>query len=415
MSYISDGAYMLIKPESTAGTAVIPTILVPLVSTSLMTNVNHTADRRMKGLSWKSNDLLRGNRVHEGEIVCLADADNLGHFLNMAMVKGTTTGSAPNGYTHPFTVGTGKTYTVEFKVGVYAQRFFGVTIDELKMEYEDGAAKVTMTVKAMGQCGVFTLGTALAGSPTTTVVLDDDYDIDPSRGLVAGDVLKIGSTNCTVVSVSGSTVTISSASPTLAAAGSLYLMPQTPSMPTLQDPFYFGNTLVGYGVDSTAATTAAGSRSTATPVYDFVLTYKRNLFAQNGSNRMDPVQIIPVTPEAQITLKQTFESVAQLQDYMDRIKQALTIIITGKHIKTDYTTSELLTLKFHKVKLLENSNPLKVGELIFNEQNFEVLYDKILKEKPSKSKGNYLKSVVLCSTMGPGVKIEPQKVKWREE
>lgn len=375
MPYVSDQAFMSIKPESTAGTAVIPTILVPLVSESLTTKVNHTLDKRMKGLNWNSNGILRGNRTHEGDIVILGDADNLGHVLNMIMTKGSTTGNGTDGYTHPFTVGTAKTYTVEFKKGLYAQRFFGVTVNEVKMDFSDGQMQLTLSVQAMGQCGVFTLGTALTGSPTTTVVLKDDYDIDPSRGLVANDVLKIGSTNCTVTAVSGSTVTISSASPTLAADGAIYLMPQTASQPTLYDPFYMGNMLVGIGADDTAADTAAGSRSTATPVYDFSLTYKRNLFAQNGSNRMDPVQIIPVQPEATITLKQTFESVAQRQAFLDRIKQAITVSVSGKHIKSDYTTKELLTMKFFNVKLLECNEPLKVGELIFDEETFAVLYD----------------------------------------
>lgn len=42
-------------------------------------------------------------------------------------------------------------------------------------------------------------------------------------------------------------------------------------------------------------------------------------------------------------------------------------------------------------------------------ENFKVLMDAIVKAKPSVSKGTYLKSVVISSTMGPGIKINPGK------
>jgi large subunit ribosomal protein L1 len=44
-------------------------------------------------------------------------------------------------------------------------------------------------------------------------------------------------------------------------------------------------------------------------------------------------------------------------------------------------------------------------------ENVSVLLDAILRAKPSAAKGTYLKSVTLTSTMGPGVKIDPTRVK----
>ncbi len=40
-------------------------------------------------------------------------------------------------------------------------------------------------------------------------------------------------------------------------------------------------------------------------------------------------------------------------------------------------------------------------------ENFSVLMDAIIKAKPASAKGTYLRSVVLASTMGPGIKINP--------
>jgi large subunit ribosomal protein L1 len=43
-------------------------------------------------------------------------------------------------------------------------------------------------------------------------------------------------------------------------------------------------------------------------------------------------------------------------------------------------------------------------------ENFNALIDAIIKAKPAAAKGQYLKSVTVASTMGPGVKINPLRV-----
>jgi len=44
------------------------------------------------------------------------------------------------------------------------------------------------------------------------------------------------------------------------------------------------------------------------------------------------------------------------------------------------------------------------------EENFNTLLEAVVKAKPSAAKGQYLKSVVVASTMGPGVKINPSSI-----
>ena len=55
-----------------------------------------------------------------------------------------------------------------------------------------------------------------------------------------------------------------------------------------------------------------------------------------------------------------------------------------------------------------------VGKASFTEEqiteNFQAIMDAINKAKPAAVKGAYLKSVVLTSTMGPGVKLNPAKL-----
>jgi large subunit ribosomal protein L1 len=56
-----------------------------------------------------------------------------------------------------------------------------------------------------------------------------------------------------------------------------------------------------------------------------------------------------------------------------------------------------------------------VGKANFEEsaliENIDTLVDAIVRAKPSAAKGTYLRSITLASTMGPGVKIDPTRVK----
>ncbi len=56
-----------------------------------------------------------------------------------------------------------------------------------------------------------------------------------------------------------------------------------------------------------------------------------------------------------------------------------------------------------------------IGKRSFDEQrlieNYLAVVDEILRAKPASSKGRYLKSVTLSSTMGPGIRIDPNRVR----
>ncbi len=64
---------------------------------------------------------------------------------------------------------------------------------------------------------------------------------------------------------------------------------------------------------------------------------------------------------------------------------------------------------------LDKSNIIHVpiGKASFTEEqltdNFQTLINAVIKAKPSAAKGQYLKSVVIASTMGPGVKLNTAK------
>jgi large subunit ribosomal protein L1 len=62
---------------------------------------------------------------------------------------------------------------------------------------------------------------------------------------------------------------------------------------------------------------------------------------------------------------------------------------------------------------------LIIGKKSFDEkallENYLTVVDEVLRAKPSSAKGRYIKSLVLSSTMGPGVKIDPTKPREMEQ
>jgi large subunit ribosomal protein L1 len=56
-----------------------------------------------------------------------------------------------------------------------------------------------------------------------------------------------------------------------------------------------------------------------------------------------------------------------------------------------------------------------VGKASFEQnqlaENVATLLDAIVRAKPSASKGTYLRAISLSSTMGPGVKVDPSRIK----
>lgn len=81
------------------------------------------------------------------------------------------------------------------------------------------------------------------------------------------------------------------------------------------------------------------------------------------------------------------------------IEKALTEIKAGK-----------VEYRLDKANIIHTS----IGKASFGaeklKENFDALLDAIIKAKPAAAKGQYLKSVVVTSTMGPGVKINQARI-----
>ena len=82
-----------------------------------------------------------------------------------------------------------------------------------------------------------------------------------------------------------------------------------------------------------------------------------------------------------------------------------------------HVTKAINEIKAGKIEYrLDKTNIIHVpiGKASFTEEqladNFQTLIDAIIKARPAAVKGQYLKSVTLTSTMGPGVKVNPMKL-----
>ena len=80
-------------------------------------------------------------------------------------------------------------------------------------------------------------------------------------------------------------------------------------------------------------------------------------------------------------------------------------------------TKAIQDIKAGKIEYrLDKTNIIHVplGKVSFTEEqitdNFQTLIDAIVKARPAAVKGQFLKSVTLTSTMGPGIKINPMKL-----
>jgi hypothetical protein len=374
---ISDKGYLAVKPQVSANTPVVPSIFLPYITDSVITNQNFERDMRLFGIDWLGLGLLRGSKEHSGDIEFYADPFTLGHILNMGLKKGATTNDAgtPAVYTHPFTAEDSKLYTIEFSVGgYYTRRYYDVRVNTLDLSIDNGKVKVSTNVQAGGEWSVRNLKTSLSGA-VTGLTFDQSYSNNPAKGLVAGDTLIIGSTEVVITTVTTDLqgVTFGSTSITATAGTAIYLKCQTPSYADKRPILQFENTIIGSGATAVAA--LANATCTAqTQVNEIALSFNNNIVGDPLSgDSCGPRNIQATVKEASLTIKRLFSDITQVQKWINAEKQAFVIRMFGTLANS--TTKEELKITINNARLITNNNPVNQGEFVYDEQEFAVLYD----------------------------------------
>ena len=58
---------------------------------------------------------------------------------------------------------------------------------------------------------------------------------------------------------------------------------------------------------------------------------------------------------------------------------------------------------------------VSIGKKSFDErslvENYATILDEILRVRPASTKGRYIKSITLATTMGPGIRVDPNKTR----
>lgn len=379
---LSNLGYLLVKKETTKGTAVIPDVAVPLYSETLFTNINMDADNPVIGQRINTYQFLQGQRDHQGELKVLAEPKTLGHFLTMLLTKGSTTGSGV--YTHPFTLGnTQKSYTFDILKGDMVHRFYGVEMRNINPEFDENKMLLNLAVSALGAFIIAPISSA----SSTTVELATDYDMEPGKGLVAGDVLVFvkvtGGTvdnvteEKTISSISSDkkTITLSSGlSGSFTTGDYCYIKAQTPTY-TLGTPFNWARTEFYFG--DTAAAALALARSYQTRVEKGSKWDITHEFEEDGgamrSGGYDPAALVRTQGMATVDIKRFFDDGIQLQKFLRRSKIALVVRHFGDLISG--SSYNELRLTFNNLKLTESPNPLNTGEIIYLNQKLGAQYD----------------------------------------
>ena len=74
----------------------------------------------------------------------------------------------------------------------------------------------------------------------------------------------------------------------------------------------------------------------------------------------------------------------------------------SKLVKLNTVLIKLVIFMFQSVKHLSKMNKLV--------ENFNTIFETMIKVKPAAAKGTYMKNVAITSTMGPSVKVDPSTV-----
>jgi hypothetical protein len=376
--------YCSIGKETTRGTAVIPSVPVPIYEEKMQTNINLDLDNPIIGNRFARYNHFKGQRDHKGSLQVLAEPKTLPHFLNMILKKGTTT-TAGSVYTHPFTIDNdtpaSKAYTIEIARGDIVYRFFGCEIDNIKPIFKDNTMLLDLKVSALGQFSIAPISTA-SGSGANNITLATDYDDAPSKGVVAGDTLVLvkvtGGTSdsyeevlVSAVNANGAQISAGAIVGTYTTGDYCYIKKQTPSY-TLGEPLKWSGMQFRFGDTAAAALTA-----THTPVEkgsDFEIIHEFE--SEDGAKRsgsLDPVALVRKQADINVKIKQSFKDYEEFNRFMKVSKRALVIRMFGTIISGSDKNELRITVNNYKIK--NSPNPLTTGEIIYLEQDLSAQWD----------------------------------------
>lgn len=364
--------YGALGVESSFGTPVTPSIFFPVYKESLTMDMAIDLDNPVMGSRSNPFAVYPGMREFVGSLTVQGEPNTMQHWLNMLYTQGSITGSGP--YTHPYTEGDAKSYTIDILKGQQVQRYFGVQADKISPTFNKDKMELNVDVAALGSFQVGSIATV----STVSITLDTTFQSNPNLGLVAGDLVAVvdptgvvATLNTTIassgVNSDGITVTLSDSAAAFSAGALLLLRGQTPSY-ALKTPFLFAKTTLKFGSDLTAAASA-----TALPVEEGMKWELMHSFETKGgakrSGNFNPASLPRTQTEAGLTIKRFFDVPDDIDYYQRTISRACIITHTSG-ASNEYS----LTIKLPALYQQKPKQPLESGKIMYNEIDYKAAY-----------------------------------------
>jgi len=361
--------YMAIKKETTKGTAVTPTVFLPIYSSTLTTAMNLDEDNPVMGNKAIRWQVVPGMRDHQGEIKVLAEPNTAGYMADMILAKGTTTGSDP--YTHPFTLASTNpnSYTVDISTGSMVQRYAGVEASEMGIEFDANKMVFNMKISALKSFSVREISSVVGA----VVTFKTNYDPSPTDGLVASDIVRIkdvsaGTTQDFTISTIDSTTAITlNASPTGIVSGDLfYIRPASAPTYTMATPFTWSRTEFRFGDDASTALSA-----TQTRIDEGGWKIMHNFEDEAGAKRSgsyDPAALVRTQGDVELNIKQFFDTPEDMNKFFTTTKKALVV-------RSFSGTGHEIRLTINNFKFSEYPTNINTSEIVYAETVLMPTYD----------------------------------------
>lgn len=333
--------YLAIGEETTAGTAVKPSVYLELMSESIVSNYNIVPSTQIAGRIDVNQRAIKSTIDITGDITVLVEPKNLGHLLqNFFGAPQTTTIVANKVYQHTFRPSaTLKTYTMDIKPADanYVRRYVSVYINSLAFSQVDNKIQLVLSVQALKAFD--------NARVTTTTASGTALHVDQTKGLTTSDTIWIIDKDDeetkkyerTVSAVNSETkITVNSAFSTSVDVDDIVVIKKsTPIYTASNDLIWIGGTEYGLGTGESAM-----YNTTTSDISDFTFTVTRELenrYAANGINLMNrmPTYIKGKGLRSEGSFSKVFENLAEVDSLRSNEAVGQRVRVYGEAIDTN--------------------------------------------------------------------------------
>lgn len=368
---ISNKGYLMIGEQTDPNTPVVPTVVVPLYEEDITTDMNVDEDAPIIGSRAARSYIHPGQRIHGGSITVMAEPNTSLHLFSMMLKRGNASGGGP--YTWLLTPDDSKSYVLDFLKGRHVFRYGGAKAHTIAPDWDDNKMVYEIDISAMWAF-TFREVQSVSGSGPYTITLKTNYDLQPTKGLVVGDLIQLydvstGSyINAEVDALTDTTITVSENVAAGTAGDIISIRPRTPSV-SIQQPFLWSRTFFHFGADATAAMAAAHTPLEQGSAWELAF----NVNEEDGEHRSgsaDPASIIQTLADATVTAQTYFDDPLKQNKFMTLAKNACVI---RHYSESGYE----LRVTIYDMRPTESELPLETEEVLYDEQEYMAKEDQV--------------------------------------